>query len=129
MSMLDDLKAYLESAVVVGGSTGWEVVFNLSPPSPDQVLVITDTGGTEGDADEGPQYDYPSFQILGRAGSFDYGALRAKLQEVYEALHDQSVTGFIYVFGSQSAPLSLGLDGNDRPLLAWNFRGMRTRGN
>lgn len=127
MALLDDIATHLTNQGVVGGATGWEIKKSFLGPTPDKQIVLYETGGVQGDADEGTQYDYPTFQVHGRGAVFEYDLLRVKMQEVYEALHDRSVSGFVYVYGSQSAPLPAGYDDNDRPQLTWNFTTMRER--
>lgn len=137
MAFLDDLKNYLEGKNIVGGSTGWEISLSYLPPNPDKVIVLYETPGDPAEitkSSDETAYDFPGFQVRGRSSAFDYAALKTKMQEIFQALHqNEPVAGsgeksFVYIYSLNSTLLPLGLDSNDRPGATWNFRTMRERG-
>jgi hypothetical protein len=126
MSILDDLKTQLETDSVTGGATGWTCYLGGQQETPDKTITIYETGG-----DQTPdQFDsgstYPTFQVRGRGAAFGYEALRTKMQAVYDSLNNATIAGYTYVFAIDSAPIGIGVDGNNRPQLVWNFRAMKT---
>lgn len=121
--LLDDVISRLELAGVVGGSTGWTPFRAFVPPSPDQVIVVTETGGAEPDQTDGDKYEEVTFQVRVRGKPMDYASARAKAREVYLTLNNASLgTDYVYCYATTAAPLPLGYDDNDRPELTWNFR-------
>ena len=103
------------------------------PKNVDRILAIYLTPG------EPPlqrwAIDYPGVQVVGRGSEPDYALVIEKLFDCFQALHEQEaaidagVTGsqFVYFYGKQSAPLSMGRDEMKRPKQFWNFRTMRNR--
>lgn len=74
--------------------------------------------------------DYPGFQVMVRGNSDDYTAARNKIHDVFKTLHaGEAAVGadIVYLYATQSAPLSMGVDEKRRPRLAMNFRMMRNR--
>lgn len=101
-------------------------------PGVDRAIAIYETPG------EAPLeawlIDYPGFQVVIRGSENDYAVVRQKMQDAFEALHANeapitvtSPTSFVYFYGRQSAPISMGRDELKRPKMAWNFRSMRNR--
>lgn len=101
---------------------------------PDRAIALYDTPGKPPERGSLNPLDYPSVQVVVRAGESDYALLRDRIQAIYMALNEQeaaitTVTGspFIYFYSQQSAPISMGRDEKKRPKQAWNFRSMRYR--
>lgn len=127
MALLDDIGTALTTASVVGGATGWTLAKGFEPVSPDAVVTVYETGGGEPDQSDGTKYDVPTFQIRVRGDAFGYSAARTKMNDVFAALNDATISGYVYVFSRQSGPIPLGHDGKTRPLLTMNFHAMRNR--
>lgn len=73
--------------------------------------------------------DYPNVQVSVRGKADDYQAVREKIQDVFDALHEQEVylgANFVYM-ESKNGPIPMGVDEKKRPRLAWNFASMRNR--
>lgn len=140
MALLDDVIDFLDSAGLVNdGSDGWQGFKSYLPPSPDRVLAVFETPGLEAEGrkpgtGETP-YDSPGFQIRIRGDRFGYEAMRARLQAVFESLHEADLNGvttgspqWLLCRAVQSGPLPLGLDESGRPGATWNFQAIRERG-
>lgn len=129
-----DVVDFLVAQGIAGGATGWTAIASYLPPDPDQVLVVYETGGADPHSiptgSTQVEYDEPNFQVRGRAAAFDYNTLRAKMRDVYKALHDSQLgnsVNHVFVRATQGGPFSLGLDDSNRPGLTWNFRAYRRR--
>jgi len=127
MSILDDIGTALDAASVTGGVTGWTLYKSYLPDSPDLAIAVFETGGPTPDQTQGDKFDEPSFQVRGRGEAFGYDALRTKMQEVFDALNDATVSGYTFIFADSSGPIPMGYDKNDRPELSWNFSTMKAR--
>jgi len=125
--ILDDIGTALESASVVGGATGWTLYKSYMPDSPDTSIAIFETGGGEPDQTQGDAYDMPTFQVRARGDAFGYSDLRTKMQAVFTALNNATVSGYVFIFADSSGPIPMGYDKNNRPELAWNFSTMKAR--
>lgn len=135
-TLLEDIRNILVEAGIVGGSTGWVIGRAFMPPAPDKIVVLYETPGSAPDITKDPSvskaYDEPGFQVRIRGTKFKYQETRAKLQEVFLALHqnEPAVTSgedYIFIYAVSSGPLPMGKDSNDRDELVWNFRVMRER--
>lgn len=137
MGLLADVLDHLEAAGLVGGASGWARAAGYLPPTPDRVIAVFETPGPPPEVVKAgstePAYDAPRFQVRGRGAPFGYEALRARMEDVYLALHDSTLSpatgdpAYVRVDALQSGPLSLGLDENSRPGLTWNFETLRER--
>ena len=128
MSVLDDVINQLELSLVSGGVTGWESKKSFMPPSPDKVVSVFDVGGRIADQTQGiHQFDEISFQVRVRSISFDYESAAIKINTVFTALNNITLSGYIFIFADSIQPIPLGLDSNNRPELVMNFSGMKTR--
>ena len=127
MALLDDIGTELTTAGVVGGATGWTLAKAFEPPTPDQVVTLYETGGGLPDQTDGTKYDLPTFQVRVRGDEFGYEDARTKMGDVFDALNDATISGYVFVFAAQSGPISLGHDGATRPLLTLNFVTMKER--
>lgn len=122
MALLDDILARLDAESVTGGATGWTAYTGFLPSTQNKAIGIFETGGDTPDmAMAGTNHPRPNFQIRIRGDKRSYSVARAKAQAAIIALHRFAVNGQTF-FASQSAPLSLGNDKNDRPNLTINFR-------
>lgn len=128
MSILDDMGTHLADNSIVSGATGWTLAKSYQPATPDKVLTIYETGGPAPDQTQGTGHDFPTFQVRGRGEEFGYEALRTKMQEVFDSLNDAAISGYVYIFAAESAPIPIGYDKNsNRPVLVWNFKAMKAR--
>lgn len=134
-ALLDQLEQHLIDEGIGEGATGWIIKKSFMPPGQDQAIVLFETVGGAPDivADDpsivgDTKYDLPGIQVRVRAGKFEYAIARKKIQEVFNALHaKEAAANTIFMYGTQSSPLPMGLDSNDRPELTWNFTLMRER--
>lgn len=137
-ALLDDIEQHLVDAGVVGGSSGWTCFKGFLPNAPDKTIGLFETMGEEpeviAEGSSEPAYVKPSFQVRGRGEAFGYEALRLKMKEVFDNLHESEPTPvttgasqYIYCYAISSGPLPMGQDVNQRPQLSWNFRTMRER--
>lgn len=132
---LDQIKRHLAELSVVDGSTGWLCRLSDMPSTPDKVVVLYETPGDPPDVDESGavEYDEPGLQVRVRGEVDDYAAARNKIQDVFEALHENEPTAMtgetiiVYLYATQSGPLPMGKDSNNRPELVWNFRVKKQR--
>lgn len=120
MSLLDDIHTKLTTESVIDGSS-WTGFKSYLPDSPDQAIAILETGGEEPDID----YTFPDFQIMVRGQKFEYDVAKAKMDAVYTALHNATVSGYIYIF-AKAPSFPIGYDENERPILSINFKTMKT---
>lgn len=123
--ILDDIATALTSAGVVGGVTGWTLAKSFLPPTPDKIIAIFEAGSSS-DPETTTDHEYPSIQIRVRGISFGYSEASSKLDAIMNVLHNQAISGLIYIFASGSK-LPLGYDGNNRPEIVQNYRTMRLR--
>lgn len=121
MALLDDIGAHLTSEGIVDGSS-WHLRTGILTADPDQIVLVTETGGFGIDQYSNPPVGDLSFQILVRAGKHKYQDARTKIGAAFLALNQASISGYLYIHGLSAGPLSLGLDENKRPILTWNFR-------
>jgi len=136
-TLYDDVLNYLAAEGLIDGSTGWAGKAAYMPATPNKLICVFETPGeppeSKKDGSDEQEYDLPGFQIRGRGEAFGYDALRAKMQEIFLALHGSSLSpssgdpGYVYVFAVQSGPMPMGYDDNSRPGLTWNYRCMRER--
>jgi len=128
---LDALKNHL----VAKGIT-WPIYTGYLPPTPDQVIALFETPGDDADivSDSSEiSYDKSGFQVRVRGARLDYESVRDQIHLCFVALHanEPATTSgepvFVYVYAVGSGPLPMGLDGNERHELSWNFRTMRSR--
>ncbi len=136
-NLIDDVLDFLESEVLVAGATGWTRAASWMPPDPDQIVAVYETPGTAPeqirDGSTEQAYDDVGFQVRIRGAAHGYEAAREQIGKIYRALHGSSLapaTGdpaYLIVHATQSGPMPLGLDENERPGMTWNFRTMRER--
>ena len=136
--LVTDVLDYLADEGLIDGATDWVGGFGYMPPTPDQMIVVFETGGfparTRPDGSTEQEYDEPTFMIMGRGLEFGMDLLRDRMGEIYRSLHASSLApssgdpAYLYVYATQSGPFPLGHDGQDnRPRLTWNFRALRER--
>ena len=105
--------------------TGGNVFEEQSPKSPDTIVSVYSSPGTE--ADSGLPYDPIHIQIIVRArdpkAATDlWGAIYAFLHgKTYTTLPDG--TFLVYMIGMQSSPIQLGPDDSGRYEFSMNLRG------
>lgn len=127
MALLDDIGTILINAGQVGGVTGWTLYKSYLPDEPDKAIAIFETGGDPPDQSEGTRYDVIRFQLIVRGVEYGYDTAHDKIQTIFNALNDVSYSGYVYIFGLQANPLSLGYDVKNRPELSINFECMKQR--
>lgn len=143
--LLDDLAQWLLTQNIVGGSTGWTVTEGFLPPSDpkkpsQQFIALFETAGEPPDIIRDPTIDEQpvltvGLQVRGRgainlANSGAYNALRQKMQDVYNGLHQNEppppVSGdgnkYVFIYAKTSGPLPMGRDEQQRDEMSWNFR-------
>lgn len=104
--------------------TGWFLAVGALPPTPDQVILVNGTGGT----DPFPHLllNQPSVQVMVRGKKSGYQAADDKIREVVDNLLGMSSTvlkGDMYRSCVQIGDVSyLGQDDNTRDLFSANFR-------
>lgn len=125
MAFLDDLATQLDAAAVTGGATGWTALKAFMSNDPDKVVVLTESGGAPSEQGE-VGYDFPSFQALVRSSAYDYATARTKADAVISALNNTQVGSTVFIF-SRHAPLPIGYDQNNRPMISINFDAMKVR--
>ena len=129
MAALDNLADELETAAVVGGSTGWDIHLGILPENEDLAVAIFEESATpppETDSLAANQYDFPRFEIFIRGAVYGYAAAQTKAQEVFDALHDATITDWAYIYASGTVSLR-GYDQKQRPALQVNFHAMIKR--
>lgn len=121
MALAEDIRTFLLGQAGLLPAP-WEVYIGEQPPSPDRVVTLYETGGSPHDTSS----DYPmlTFQIRIRAA--EYPTARDKLAAIMAVLHNATITGYVYVYSMQSAPVYLGKDAQaGRPEFSMNFRVMK----
>lgn len=127
MSILDEIADQLTNEGVVGGADGWIVAKAFEPPTPDTIITIYETGGGAPDQTDGTRYDIPTIQVRLRGDAYGYELAKIKMNAVFDALNDATITGYTYIYSAQSGPIALGHDVNTRPIFTMNFIAMRER--
>ena len=121
--ILDSIKSHIQAAGVAGGETGWGLFTGFLPDTPDKSVAIFELPGGEPETlSENETLSRVEFQVRVRGAERDYQSARTKIQEIFDILHNQPVSGFIYVFAIQSGPMPLGNDRQDRPNLTQNYK-------
>lgn len=106
-------------------SSGWGIEVGVMPPSPDKIIMITDTGGIE---PPNPRFllDFPTLQIMVRGVVSGYILAWSEAKAVKDILlgvTSQTVNGDRWVAVNIDGDLAfIGRDDNDRPLFTINFR-------
>jgi hypothetical protein len=94
------------------------------PDAPDAAVCIFDTGGYAPEVDY--EYKRPTVQVLVRGRRDGYlaaHALAADILDVLNGLHNETINSTRYIgIWAEGDVISLGRDGNGRPLLSMNFR-------
>lgn len=126
--MLDDLATAIQTEGLAGGATGWGLFKSFEAETPDAAVTLYETGGgPPGTADD---YDLLTFQVRVRGAEAGYAAAHDKMMDVYRFLHAGEAdvgSDYVYIYASQSGPLSLGYDTQRRPRLVMNYRVGRKR--
>lgn len=126
MALIDDILSTLTTASVIDGST-WFGFGAFMPATPDQAVVVSDTAGPAPGQESVTGHNFPTFQVRVRGAKEEYDTARTKMQEVFDALNDATISGYIYCFATQSGVLPLGQDEKERPILSLNFQCMEAR--
>lgn len=115
---------------ITASATDWFIVQGFSQDGPgfaDRQIIISEYGGV-------PPLNrwaitYPKVQVVVRGKTDDYQAVREKIQDVFNALHEQegylSPPAFVWMKAIQSGPIPMGMDEKKRVRLGWNFESMR----
>jgi len=127
MAALDDLATELKTGGVVGGATGWIVELGvLTEDTDNKTVAIFEQFGGRPETEPDAAYDYPAFEFLMRGDVYGYEAARTKAQEVFDQIHDATLTTWAWIFATGTPELR-GYDRNNRPILQLNFESMRKR--
>jgi hypothetical protein len=126
--LADEIAQHLDDQVVTGGATGWVARTGRLTESQDQMVLVT---GTSGEAPEaGGDMERPSFQVLVRGAVDGITGARAKADEILGELHRfiGSAGGKAYIgILAVGSPFTIAYDESERPLVATNYRTMRSR--
>ena len=139
--ILEQIRAHLIAQGIEGGATDdpsyWPIKIGFQPSTPNQCITLYMTPGDEPgivkDPSIEPAYDKISFQVRVRSELNDYPGSIAKIQQVFEALHQNepdAISGeqyFVYLYSKNSGPLPMGKDSNDRFEFTWNFYALVSR--
>lgn len=112
------------------GMTGDAFVEHL-PDAPDATVMVKSTGGPTADSFHG--YDTPTVQVLVRGDGPDPRPARDRAMDIYNVLaglhatvlldaSGQEEIGVVSCTAIQSAPVSLGRDGNHRHEYSQNYQ-------
>ena len=139
MALLDEIGTRLDDSGIASssGDDGWVLMKSMLPDScalQDKIVALIETGGEAPDAYT--ELDRPHFQVLVRGDpittvSSSYEVASAKADEIKRDLHaitPGSLSGrhFVGIWALQD-PFLLEYDSSDRPVLAINFRALRSR--
>lgn len=139
MPLATDILAYLQGLDLVDGTSGFKGCTGYMPPTPDQVIVLTEYAGAgplrnrTSDPIEKPRLQV---RVRGPAEFDDTGAALAQLAAIRAVLDEASKRGGIVVDGTtypeclalESGVIPLGYDEQDhRPEYAQNFEVWRNR--
>jgi hypothetical protein len=133
MGLVEDMQAFLDDAGLAGDSvSGWPSVRRRLHDESDQLVVITEDGGT---APEIPAaaglgsaaLKDPAVQVRVRAAPWDGDASLAKAQAIMDALHgqlevDMGEGHYLRVVAQSAAPVFIGYDERSRPEHTISFR-------
>lgn len=89
--ILDDFRDKLTDDGIVEESSGWKCYTGFNPDQQDKTVTLQFTGGFEQDTHQAENL-WQSVQIVVRAGPLDYNTCYAKWREVYDAIHDVTIT-------------------------------------
>lgn len=129
MLLIEEIATFLDAQGVVNydpSGTSGNTFLNALPTEPDACVAIYQHGGT--DADPKNEYRQPSIQFMVRSVPHDPRKAIPWGQEIIDALNgfhaDRLTSGGRYIVdatASQSAPQSIGQDGNQRHEFSFNF--------
>lgn len=119
------IQQHLAGLGLVDGATGWASCAGYFPPSPDQVVSITDTTG--GTPMASFAYEEPGVQLRVRGVRQDYVLTNSKVMELFDNLHTKSLDTEYPDCLAVNGPMFHGFDAVDRPVWVINFQLMRTR--
>jgi hypothetical protein len=126
-SPADDLSDILETANLIGGSTGWLTQVGEEPTNPDKVVTLYDTGGPEPNPKN--LQDFVRVQIRIRGNPNDYLATFLKAQQIKDELLGRpkaTINSVVYVgIWMANEILFLGYDESRRPRFTCNWRIVR----
>ena len=120
----EDIKDILEDGTDL--VFGTDLFIGLGPSSPDNVVVIRDSGGAAPETQY--TYKYPTVQIYVRNNSYQSGWKQAEtIMSCLHALHGEVWGAVTYVLIKASSEIMfLGVDENNRAEFSVNFQIHRT---
>ena len=125
--LLDDILDYLSSDGSVG-TTGVDLFGARRPETPDDVVTVYETQGTDSEYTMGPTLGLPALekpriQVVARSSS--YQNARSKARDVMlalDGLHNRTINGVEYKFTrALQPPFPITPDELNRPLIVCNF--------
>lgn len=130
MSVAEGIALYLEAQghgdFVEGGSGGSPTIFiNRAPATPDDIIVIGETGGYPSQGAYDSVYTLPTFQIRVRDESLRLGGQRAReLHTLLERATSLALptVGVVVALSALQPPAYIGTDGNQRHEYTFNLR-------
>jgi Bacteriophage minor capsid protein len=120
-AFVDTIATWLTTNGLAGGSTGWVVQKYAAAETPDQMIVIYQTGGPPPEQATNRRWAMPTFQLMAR--SKVQATAEAKAQAIFDSLDRADLNGLAFFNVQQSTPSALGPDVNGRHRFALNFRG------
>lgn len=118
--LIEDMKDKIILAGLV--TPPWEIFLSKMPPDPDRVIALYETAGQMPFTSS----DYPLLAFQVRTRATDYPTARDKMSSILLALHNASISGYVYILATQSGPVFLGEDAQaNRPEFSLNFRVMK----
>lgn len=132
MSLVSDLQTYLADQSLVDGGTGWTSVRRREHDGVDQLVILTEDGGTAPEigraagVGSGALHD-AGVQIRCRGSEWDSDASEAKAQQIFDLLHGQTgitigSTTYLRIAALTSRPVFVGFDDKGRPSHSISFR-------
>jgi hypothetical protein len=126
-SPANDLADILETANLVGGSTGWQVQVGEEPTTPDKVVTLYDTGGPEPNPKNLQDFLRVQIRIRGKPG--EYISTFNKAQQIKDELlgRPKGVVNSVTYVGiwMNTETLFMGYDESRRPRFTSNWRIVR----
>lgn len=131
----EDIKDVLvaEGIGTFGGSTGWCIFIGKQVDTPDTVITILDSGGSDATPTfDGDSLERPTFDIQVRAQPGGYETAFAKIYEIDDILHIMDVSNNAVLSAENyvgiwriSYPFFVAFDEKNRPIVKSNYRVFR----
>ena len=129
MSVVDSIGAILTAQGAVGGDSGYTLALNWMPPSPDQIVAVTEYGGDVPQHRAGLERHSVQVRVRGLPSGAQAAATKMDAVRTILAYHDRTddSTDVLECVPRASGMLSMGRDDNERPEFSVNFEVWRSR--